>query len=153
MEYKLANVVARLKEVKAKRPDLTIQKISDHTGVPPTTVSRIFADGSELKSFRYESVQPIAKMLLDMDDLGEGDDVEKTYKAIVQFYETALKEAEEKYKAQKQKYEDKLEAERTQYRNRVDFLMKQIDKKDERIDVLFEMVKTYIFNKEEQNNV
>lgn len=134
MEYKLANIVTRLKEVKAKRPDLTLQKISDNTGVPMGTVTRVFAEGSESVSFRYESVMPIAKMLLDLDDLGEGDDDEKAYKAIIQFYETSIAQM-------KEQYEQKLDEERKEYRRRIDFLMKQVEKKDNRIDWLFDMVK------------
>lgn len=134
MEYKLANIVTRLKEVKAKRPDLTLQKISDNTGVPMGTVTRVFAEGSESVSFHYESVMPIAKMLLDLDDLGEGDDDEKAYKAIIQFYETSIAQM-------KEQYEQKLDEERKEYRRRIDFLMKQVEKKDNRIDWLFDMVK------------
>lgn len=134
MEYKVANIVTRLKEVKAKRPDLTLQKIADHTGVPLSTVTRVFADGSESTSFRYESIQPIAKMLLDLDDLGEGDGDEKAFKAIIQFYETSITQM-------KEAYEKKLEDERAEFRKRINFLMKQVEKKDERIDWLFEMVK------------
>ena len=133
MEYKLANIVTRLKEVKDKRPELTLQKISDNTGVPYTTVQRIFAEGSEESSFRYESVQPIAKMLLDLDDLGEGNNDEKAYKAIIQFYETSIIQ-------QKEYYESKIEELRNEYKRRIDFLMNQIEKKDERIDKLFSMV-------------
>ena len=133
MEYKLANIVLRLKEVKDKRPELTLQKISDNTGVPFTTVQRIFADGSEEKTFRYESIQPIAKMLLDLDDLGEGNDDDKAYKAIIQFYETAIMQ-------QKEHYENKIEELRQEHRRRTDFLIKQIELKDERIDKLFTMV-------------
>lgn len=134
MEYKLANIVLRLKEVKEKRPELTIQKIADNTGVPKGTVARVFADGSENVAFRYESVMPIAKMLLDLDDLGEGNDDEKAYKAVIQFYETSLSQT-------KEHYEDKIEELRTEYEKRVDFLMDQIRRKDERIDWLFGMVK------------
>lgn len=134
MEYKVANIVTRLKEVKAKRPDLTLQKIADHTGVPLSTVTRVFADGSESTSFRYESIQPIAKMLLDLDDLGEGDGDEKAFKAIIQFYETSITQM-------KEEYEKKLEDERAEFRKRINFLMNQVEKKDERIDWLFEMVK------------
>lgn len=133
MEYKLANIVLRLKEVKNKRPELTLQKISDNTGVPFTTVQRIFADGSEEKTFRYESIQPIAKMLLDLDDLGEGNDDDKAYKAIIQFYETAIMQ-------QKEHYENKIEELRQEHRRRTDFLIKQIELKDDRIDKLFTMV-------------
>lgn len=137
MEYKLANIVTRLKEVKAKRPDLTLQKISDNTGVPMGTVTRVFAEGSESVSFRYESVMPIAKMLLDLDDLGEGDDDEKAYKAIIQFYETSIAQM-------KEQFEKKLEEERAEYRKRIDFLMNQVEKKDNRIDWLFDMLKNRI---------
>ena len=136
MESKLSNIVIRLKEMKAERPDLTLQKIADHTGVPYGTVSRVFAEGSEEVSFRYDSVMPIAKMLLDLDDVGEGTEDEKAYKAIIQFYETSISQM-------KEQFEKKLEEERTEYKRRIDFLMHQIEKKDERIDRLFEMVKNY----------
>lgn len=133
MESKLSNIVIRLKEVKAERPDLTLQKIADHTGVPYGTVSRVFAEGSEEVSFRYDSVMPIAKMLLDLDDVGEGTEDEKAYKAIIQFYETSISQM-------KEQFEMKLEEERAEYKRRIEFLMHQIEKKDERIDKLFEMV-------------
>lgn len=133
MESKLSNIVIRLKEVKAERPDLTLQKIADHTGVPYGTVSRVFAEGSEEVSFRYDSVMPIAKMLLDLDDVGEGTEDEKAYKAIIQFYETSISQM-------KEQFEKKLEEERAEYKRRIEFLMHQIEKKDERIDKLFEMV-------------
>lgn len=133
MEYKLANIVQRLKEVKEKRPELTLQKISDNTGVPYTTVQRIFAEGSEGNTFRYESIQPIAKMLLDLDDLGEGDGDEKAFKAIIQFYETTITQ-------QKEQYEKKIEELREEHKRRTDFLIKQIELKDSRIDWLFNMV-------------
>ena len=133
MEYKLANIVLRLKEVKEKRPELTLQKISDNTGVPYTTVQVIFAEGSEENTFRYESIQPIAKMLLDLDDLGEGNGDDKAYKAIIQFYETSIAQ-------QKEHYEKKIDELRTEHRKRIDFLIEQISRKDERIDWLFKMV-------------
>lgn len=133
MENKLSNIVTRLKEVKDKRPDLTLQKISDHTGVPLSTVTRVFSEGSEKTSFRYESIQPIAKMLLDLDDLGEGTNDDKAYKAIIQFYETAIAQ-------QKEQYEKKIEELREEHRRRTDFLIEQIERKDKRIDKLFGMV-------------
>ena len=133
MEYKLANIVTRLKEIKEKRPDLTLQKISDNTGVPLSTVTRVFAEGSETTSFRYESIHPIATMLLDLDDLDEGNDDEKTYKAIIQFYETAMSQLKEQFEA-------RLEDLRAEHRRRTDFLIHQIELKDERIDKLFGMV-------------
>ena len=72
-------------------------------------------------------------MLLDLDDLGEGNDDDKAYKAIIQFYETAIMQ-------QKEHYENKIEELRQEHRRRTDFLIKQIELKDDRIDKLFTMV-------------
>ena len=140
-EAKLANIIVRLKEVKANQPDLTIQKISDHTGVSMSTVSRIFADGSEGSSFRYDSIRPIAQMLLGMDDLDEGGDDEKALKAIIQFKDTRIKELETALEEEKAKLNRRLEKERTQFRASLDFLKHQVELKDARIDMLMDSVK------------
>ncbi len=137
-DAKLANIITRLKEVKENNPELTLQKISDHTGVSFSTVSRIFADGSENSSFRYESVKPIAKMLLGLDSLDEGNDDELALKAIIQFKETAIEQLKKEINDLKEKHERKLEKERTQYRTSIDFLKHQIELKDARMDYLFE---------------
>lgn len=140
-ESRISNIIARLKEVKANNPELTLQKISEHTGVSFTTVSRVFADGSETQVFRYESIKPIAKMLLDLDSLDEGAEDEKALKAIIQFKEVAIEQLKHQLEAEKEKYERKLEKERAQSRTSIDFLKKQIELKDKRIDDLFEMLK------------
>lgn len=132
-EAKLANIILRLKEVKKNQPEFTLQKISDHTGVSFTTVSRVFAEGSETQSFRYDSVRPIAQMLLGIDDLDEGDDDEKALKAIIQFKDARIKELEQKLAEEKEKHEKKIEKERMQNRTSIDFLKNQIELKDDRI--------------------
>lgn len=139
-ETKIANIIARLKEVKRNQPDLTIQKISEHTGISPSTVSRIFAEGSENQSFRYDSIRPIAQMLLGIDDLDEGDEDEKALKAIIQFKDAKIRELEQKLIEEREKHEKKLEKERLQHRTSIDFLKLQIELKDDRIDVLLDMV-------------
>ena len=141
-EAKLSNIITRLKEVKSNHPEITLQKIADHTGVSLSTVTRIFAEGSETSSFRYESVRPIAEMLLDLDDLDEGDEDEKALKAIIQFKDTAIKQLQEQLAQEREKYEKKLEKERAEHKRKTDFLMNQIEKKDARIDWLFDMVKS-----------
>lgn len=140
-ETKIANIIIRLKEVKNNQPDLTIQKISDHTGVSMSTVSRIFADGSENTSFRYDSIRPIAQMLLGIDDLDEGGDDEKALKAIIQFKDTRIKELEAALDEEKAKHERKLDKERAQSRVSIDFLKHQVELKDARIDMLMDSVK------------
>lgn len=132
-ESKMSNIIVRLKEVKEKHPEYTMQKIADHTGVSLSTIQRIFSEGSEHQSFRYESIKPVAKMLLDLDSLDEGADDEKALKAIIQFKEAAIEELKEQLDKQKEKYELKLEKERTQYRTTLDFLKNQIELKDDRI--------------------
>lgn len=140
-EAKLSNIITRLKEVRANHPELTLQKISDHTGVSLSTVTRIFAEGSEASSFRYDSVRPIAEMLLDLDDLDEGDDDEKALKAIIQFKDSAIKQLQEQLVQEHEKYEKKLEKERAEHKRKTEFLMNQIEKKDARIDWLFDLLK------------
>lgn len=132
-EAKLANIITRLKEVKKNQPEFTIQRISEHTGISPSTVTRIFADGSENQSFRYDSIRPIAQMLLGIDDLDEGGEDEKALKAIIQFKDTKIKELEQKLADEKEKHEKKLEKERAQFRASLDFLKHQIELKDDRI--------------------
>lgn len=139
-ESKLSNIITRLKEVKRNQPEFTIQKISEHTGISPSTVTRIFADGSENQSFRYDSIRPIAQMLLGIDDLDEGDEDEKALKAIIQFKDAKIKELETKLLEEREKHEKKLEKERSEYRRSIDFLKHQIELKDDRIDLLLEMV-------------
>lgn len=140
-QSKLSNIIVRLKEVREKAPDYTLQKISDHTGVSLSTVQRIFAEGSEEQNFRYESIKPIAKMLLDLDSLDEGEDDEKALKAIIQFKEAAIEQLKEQLIQEKEKYERKLEKERAQRKTSIDFLKHQIELKDDRIDLLLDMLK------------
>ena len=132
-ESKLSNIILRLKEAKASNPELTLQKIADHTGVSLSTVTRIFSEGSESQLFRYESVRPIAKMLLDMDSLDEGTDDEKALKAVIQFKDAIIEDIKIQFEAEKESHARKLEAEREQNRASIEFLKHQIELKDDRI--------------------
>ena len=140
-EAKIANIILRLKEYKEDHPEITLQKISDHTGVSLSTVTRIFDKDSENKTFRYDSIKPIAKMLLGLDNLDEGDDGEKALKAIIQYKETAIAQLKEQLELEREKHEKKLEKERAQSRTSIEFLKHQIELKDARIDILLEMIK------------
>lgn len=140
MDNKISNIIKRLKDVRTHQSELTFQRISEHTGVSISTVSRIFADGSENQTFRYDSVRPIAQMLLGIDDLDEGDEDEKALKAIIQFKDAKIRELEQKLIEEREKHEKKLEKERLQHKTSIDFLKHQIELKDDRIDVLLDMV-------------
>ena len=90
MSYDLSNIILRMKEAKANRPSLSLQKIADQTGVSIATVTRIFSADSENRYFRYESIQPIASMLLGLDDLDEGNEDEKALKALIKFKDSEI---------------------------------------------------------------
>ena len=117
-QSKIETIIIRLKKAKNENPEMTLQKISDQTGVSMSTVTRIFSDGSENQSFRYESLKPIALLLLNSDGLDEEIDNDELQMALSEL---------------KDKYERRLETEREQHRRTVDFLMNQINLKDDRI--------------------
>ena len=121
----ISNIIIKLKKAKNNNPELSLQKISDETGVSKSTVTRIFADGSEDQSFRYDSLKPICLMLLGNDGIEDDMDYDE--------YQLQLAEI-------KDKYEKKLEIERDQFKRSKDFLMHQIALKDQRIDTLFDYV-------------
>ena len=124
-QSKISNIIIRLKKAKNNDPEVTLQKISEHTGISMSTVTRIFSDGSENQSFRYDSLKPICLMLLGTDGLDEDMDYDE--------FQLQLSEI-------KDKYEKKIEKERDQNRRNTEFLMHQIELKDKRIDILFEAV-------------
>ena len=121
-QSQITNIIIRLKKAKNKNPELTLDKIVDDTGVSESTVKRVFKDGSEEKSFRYETLKPLCLYLLGTDGLDEEIDTDEMQLRLAQL---------------KEKYEKKLEQEREQYRNAMDFLKDQISKKDARMDILF----------------
>ena len=141
-QAKITNIIVRLKEVKENNPEITLQKISDHTGVSMSTVTRIFAEGSETTAFRYDSVRPIAQMLLGIDNLDEGDDDEKALKAIIQYKDTRIMELEAQLEEEREKHSRKLDKERAQFKGSLEFLKHQIVLKDDRIDKLMNHLET-----------
>ena len=149
------DVILKLKAVKEEKK-LSLDKIlslMEQNGdyVSKTTLSRIFAKGSEDKSFRYEeTLRPIANALLDIENEEEYDDADtKAYKSILKLKMSVIDEnsrkieelqdqLEEVAKQEKLKYHDKLEKHDAQHQNSVEFLKKQIELKDKRIDLLME---------------
>ena len=126
-QSQISNIVIRLKKAKNANPDMTLQRISEQTGVSMSTVTRIFSDDSENQSFRYESLKPICLLLLGTDGLDEEIDADEMQMRLSQL---------------KEKYERKLEKERAQSRVSIDFLKDQVKKKDERIDYLMKVNET-----------
>lgn len=149
------DVILKLKEVK-KEKGLSLDKILimvENNGeyISKSTLARVFTDGSEEKSFRYEeTIRPIANALLDIEN-DEDDDNPETlaFKSILKLkmsvidensrkiaeLEDQIKETENK---EKLKYHNKLAQETAKIQKSLDFAMQQIELKDKRIDLLMQ---------------
>jgi transcriptional regulator with XRE-family HTH domain len=121
-----------------------------------STLSRVFAEGSEEIRFRYEdTIRPIANALLDIETIEDTDDMDtKAMKSLLKYKIQRIEELEQKVEhletaldKEKIKYHDKLDEERELYNRRVDFLKEQISLKDKRMDQLLEAV----FEKDKQH--
>ena len=121
-----------------------------------STLSRVFSEGSEEISFRYEeTIRPIANVLLDIENIEENDDQEvRGLKMVLQYKKEVIAELQKKVTIletdlanEKVKYHERLDAEREQHQKRIDFLINQIDLKDKRMDQLLDAV----FKKDEQH--
>ena len=147
------DLILKLKEVKEEKNlslgeiEARTEKNGEHVSI--ATLSRVFTEGSENNSFRYEgTLKPIANAILDIDTIEDDDDLDtQALKIMLQYKADKIKELEAENDHEKVKHHDKLEKEREQYSKRIEFLMKQIDLKDKRIDQLLEAV----FVKDKQN--
>jgi len=147
------DVILKLKEVKQEK-GLSLDKILimvENNGeyISKSTLSRVFKDGSEDSSFRYEeTIRPIANALLDIENEEDYDDAETlAFKSILKLKMRVIDEnskkisdLEDKIKEtsnkEKQKYAERLAEETAKFQRNLDFAMSQIALKDERITQL-----------------
>lgn len=153
------DIIIKLKEVRQEKQlsfgdilDL-MEKNGDY--LAKSTISRVFADGSEECSFRYdETIRPIAKALLDIETIEDTDDMDtQALKSLLKYKIKLIEDLEKENERltaaldrEKVKYHEKLEKERERSRASIDFLKEQISLKDKRMDLLLEAV----FKKEVQ---
>lgn len=146
-------IIIRLKEVREEKGlsytdilDL-MEKNGDY--LARSTLSRIFSEGSEELSFKYdETIRPIAKALLDIENIEDTDDMDvQAMKSLLKYKIQRIEELEkqvEHLKTQldkdKLKYHEKLEHERDSFKRSVEFLKEQINYKDKRMDLLLKAV-------------
>lgn len=147
------DLILKIKEINAVKnlSHSEIEAITEKNGehVSRTSISRVFAKGSENEGFSYEgTLKPIANALLDFETIEEDDDLNtQGLKTTIQFKGKEIERLEAELDKADIKYHEKLDKEREQYNKRIEFLMKQIDLKDKRIDQLFEAV----FEKDKQH--
>ena len=99
----------------------------------------MFADGSEDLSFRYEeTIRPIAKALLDIENIGDDDDDMdiKVMKSLLKYkmqriedLEHQIEQLQSDLKSEKIKYHERMDTEREQWSRSIEFLKNQISLK------------------------
>ena len=151
----IKEIIIKLKKVREEK-NLSyndIVKMIEETGqyVSKTTISRVFSDGSEEMSFKYEeTIRPIANALLDIENIEPDDNMDVQAMKTILVYKSEridelLQEIEKltsNLDKEKIKYHEKLDKERARHERTTDFLKNQIELKDKRMDQLLEAVFT-----------
>ena len=147
------DVILKLKEVREEK-GLSLNDVLDlieknNEFVSKTTLSRVFAEGSEEIKFRYEdTIRPIANALLDMDNIEEEDDATVGgLKSVLKYTREIIEEQKKQISSLKTELDtikirnnEKLDKERERFNRSIDFLKEQISLKDKRMDMLLDSV-------------
>ena len=143
---KTKDLIIKLKQVKEEK-GLSLNEIVELVEkngdyISRSSVQRVFSDGSEDSSFRYEeTIRPIANAILDIDTIEETDDMDiQAMKMLLQYKNKKIEELEAQLDKEKVKHHEKLETERERYTNSIEFLKKQVALKDRRIDILLDSI-------------
>ena len=144
-------IILKLKEVREEK-GLSygdILELMEKNGdfISKSTLSRLFAEGSEDGSFKYEeTIRPIAKALLDIETIEETDDMDvQAMKSLLKYKMQLIEDLEKKIEVlnndlskEKLKYHEKLDKERENFQKSLNFCREQIGLKDKRIDQLLD---------------
>ena len=145
------DIIVKLKEVR-KEKGLSfgdILNLMEENGdfLSKSTLSRVFAEGSEDGTFKYEeTIRPIAKAILDIETIEDTDDMDvQAMKSLLKYKIQVIEDLERKIEtlkaeinAEKVKSNEKMDKEREKFQRSLDFCREQIDLKDKRIDQLLE---------------
>lgn len=146
-------LILQLKEVREEK-GLSFDKIlslMEQNGdfLSKSTLSRVFAEGSENERFMYETtLRPIANALLDIENYEDTDSIDtKAMKSLLKYKIQRIEELEHQVEhlesaldKEKIKYHEKLDKEREQFNRSIEFLKEQVAYKDKRMDMLLEAV-------------
>lgn len=147
------DLIIKLKEVRDEKglSYTDILNLMEKNGdfLARSTISRVFSEGSEDLSFKYEeTIRPIAKALLDIENIEDYDTMDtQAMKLLLQYKLRRIEELEKQVEnlekaldKEKIKSHEKLEKERELANRRIDFLKGQVSLKDKRMDMLLEAV-------------
>lgn len=145
------DIIIKLKEVRQEKglSFNDILNLMENNGdyLSKSTLSRVFADGSEDSSFKYEeTIRPIAKAMLDIETIEDTDDMDvQAMKSLLKYKIQVIEDQERQINnlkadlnKEKLKYHEKLDKERENYQKSLNFCREQINLKDKRIDQLLE---------------
>ena len=147
------DIILKLKDIREKKGlslnDILTMTEKNGDAISRSSVQRVFADGSEDVSFRYEeTIRPIAKALLDIETIEVDDSMDiQAMKMLLKYKIQRIEELESQVRhlettldKEKIKYHEKLERERERANRSIDFLKDQVALKDKRMDILLESV-------------
>jgi transcriptional regulator with XRE-family HTH domain len=145
------DIILKLKKVRDEKGlsygDILDLMEKNNDFLSKSTISRVFSEGSEELSFRYEeTIRPIAKALLDIETIEDDDNMDvQAMKSLLKYKIQRIEELEKQIKdletiidKDKIKHHEKLEKERAASRKSIDFLKDQISLKDKRMDYLLD---------------
>ena len=145
------DIIIKLKEVRDEKGlsfnDILTLMENNGDFVSKSTISRIFAEGSEESSFRYEeTIRPIAKALLDIETIEDTDNMDvQAMKSLLKYkierieeLEKQLNEAKLELAESKVKHHERVEKLMEDHQKKSEFLSNQIALKDQRIDTLLD---------------
>ena len=145
------DIILKLKKVREEKKlsytDILSLMEKNNDFLSKSTLSRVFAEGSENVSFKYEeTIRPIAKAILDIENIEDDDTTDvQALKTLLRYKIKRIEELERQVSQltasldhEKVRSHEKLEKEREQSRRSIDFLKEQISLKDKRMDMLLE---------------
>ena len=147
------DIIVKLKEVRDEKglsySDILSLMEKNNDFLSKSTISRVFSEGSEDLSFRYEeTIRPIAKALLDIETIEDDDEMDvKAMKSLLKYKIQRIEELEQQVHnldvalaREKLRYHEKLDKERTAFNKSIGFLKEQVARKDRRMDLLLDAV-------------
>lgn len=147
------DVIIKLKEIREEKglsyTDILNLMEANGDFLSKSTISRVFAEGSEETSFKYEeTIRPIANALLDIETIEETDNMDiQAMKVLLKYKIQRIEDLERQnselqlaLSKEKIAYNEKLDKEREQFQRSIDFLKNQIELKDKRMDLLLDSV-------------
>ena len=153
-QERLAEIILQLKQIRKER-DLSLQDVHDlviGSGgfLSLSSVKRVFAEGSEYQSFRYQdTIQPIIRGLLGVtEETPENNDVSANeidaLKNVILLKDSMIQELRNeidslntKNEATKTEAQRQLEGVQAEYQRKVDYLLALVERLQRDVDSLW----------------